>query len=98
MKRRWGKRKDNKSVSNGRYLFALSILRNSEAEREIIPRENVNELESDLQRPRLGFVFSEQECHVESIKKYIHEIGSLGARFKYEPLSKQVKAADLEKA
>lgn len=63
-------------------LYVVSILKNTQAEKEALANPETRVLDGESQRPHLTFVLMESSMHGELMKKYPSEVGARGKKFR----------------
>lgn len=67
--------------TSAEYLYAISILKDSYAGREILSRPDIKELDPEPQMPHLKFVLLPTGAHAKINKKHPMEVGQKWQRF-----------------
>lgn len=85
-----------KEVSEGRHLYAVSILKNTNAEKEAEEHTRIRYMKLEPQRPHLKLVLMADKTCARFYGKYPQEISVRGQKFRFKFMPKYVTSKDLE--
>lgn len=77
-------------------MYAISVLRDSSGEREILARPDIKIMDTEPQRAHLNFVLFPLGRHVKVCKMYPTEIGLKDQKIKNKPIIQSLSKDDLE--